>query len=176
MAAAGAPLGSLGLVGSGRLRGCWAAAAETGLAGPSAGRGAGLRVRGRGREGLGCSRPAPLHPKRTVRREVQVAGDPGPPHSRGAEGNRGCAAAGGTTRGEGGDQAPRREGETASPSHGSDGGEILLFSLDPAGDPQLPSWRATPLVGDVRCSLASVRLSAEQDPLLGCERAILNLF
>lgn len=79
MAAAGAPLGSLGLVGSGRLRGCWAAAAETGLAGPSAGRGAGLRVRGRGREGLGCSRPAPLHPKRTVRREVQVAGDPGPP-------------------------------------------------------------------------------------------------
>lgn len=83
MAAAGAPLGSLSSVGSGRLRGGWAAAAETGLAGPSAGRGAGLRVRGRGREGLGCSHPAPLHSKRTVHREVQVAGEPAPPHSLG---------------------------------------------------------------------------------------------
>lgn len=108
---------------------------------------------------------------------MQAEGEPGPPALSGRRKQRRLRCGRGATRGEGGDQAPRREGKTASPSHGSGGGERFLFDLDTAGDPQLlSSGRATPLVVGERASPAAARLSAEGDSLPGCERAILNLF
>lgn len=131
----------------------------------------------RGREGFGRSRPAPLHPERTFRREVQVEGEPGPPALSGyrREPELRCGAA--ERPGEREEtRPPRREGETASPSHGSDGAETLLFNLAAAGDPPTSCRERTPRVIGGRSPPAPVRLSAEQAPLPGCGRAILNLF
>ena len=107
---------------------------------------------------------------------VQAEGEPGSPALLGRRRERRLRCGRRETRGEGGAQAPRREGKTASPSHGFGGGKRLLVDLSTAGDPPQLLRKATPVVVGERASPAASRLSVEGDPLPGCERAILNLF
>ena len=78
---------------------------------------------------------------------VQAEGEPGSPALLGRRRERRLRCGRRETRGEGGAQAPRREGKTASPSHGFGGGKRLLVDLSTAGDPPPPTSQE----GDARC-------------------------
>ena len=76
---------------------------------------------------------------------MQAEGEPGSPALLGRRRERRLRCGRRETRGEGGAQAPRREGKTASLSHGSGGRKRLLVDLSTAGDPP------TSQEGDARC-------------------------
>lgn len=108
---------------------------------------------------MGVAAPSHSSPSGPSARRCRLRESPGPPPSWSAEGNAGCAA-GAERPGEGGAQAPRREGETASWCHGSGGGKRLLVDLDTAGDPPTSLLeKATPVVVGERACPAASRVS-----------------